>query len=64
MEIYAFHLMPWPNIDPDVVEKYTSAWVVYPNSEYDPELGQQLYGEYLDQLVFADEAGFDAICVN
>lgn len=64
MQVFAFHLMPWPNIDPDVVEKYSSAWVVYPNSEYDPELGQKLYGEYLDQLVFADEAGFDAICVN
>jgi alkanesulfonate monooxygenase SsuD/methylene tetrahydromethanopterin reductase-like flavin-dependent oxidoreductase (luciferase family) len=64
VKLFAFHLMPWPRIDPDVVEKYSSAWVLYPNSEYDPELGHQLYGEYLDQLVFADEVGFDAICVN
>lgn len=64
MELHAFHLMPYPKIDPDIREKYNSAWVVYPNSEYDPELGHQLYDEYLDQLVFADTIGFDAIVVN
>ncbi len=64
MKLYAFHLMPWPKIDPDVRAKYDSSWVTYPNSEYDPAFGQQLYGEYLDQLAFADEVGFDAICVN
>ena len=64
MQLYSFTLMPWPKIDPEVKEKYGSAWVVYPNTEFDPELGRELYGEYLDQLVFADEMGFDAICVN
>ena len=64
MQLYAFHLMPYPKIDPDVREKYSSAWVVYPNSEYDPVLGQRLYGEYLDQLAFADQIGFDAVVVN
>ena len=42
MKLYAFHLMPWPNIVPDVREKYGSSWVVYPNSEYDPVLGLML----------------------
>ena len=56
--------MPYPNIDPEVREKYSSAWVVYPNSEYDPVLGQSLYSEYLDQLTFADQIGFDAVVVN
>ena len=64
IQLYSFHLMPWPHIDPQVREKYGSSWVVYPNSEYDPNLGHQLYGEYLDELVFADQIGFDAICVN
>lgn len=65
MQIYSFHLMPWPNIDPEVLAKSGgSAWVTYPNSEYDPVLGHKLYGQYLDQLVYADEVGFDAICVN
>ena len=64
MELYAFHLMPYPKIDPKVREKYSSAWVVYPNSEYDPVLGQHLYDEYLDQLTFADHIGFDAVVVN
>ena len=64
MKLYNFHLMPWPRIAADVRERYTSSWVVYPNSEYDPVEGNRIYGEYLDQLVFADEIGFDAICVN
>jgi alkanesulfonate monooxygenase SsuD/methylene tetrahydromethanopterin reductase-like flavin-dependent oxidoreductase (luciferase family) len=64
IQLYCFHLMPWPNIDPDVREKYGSSWVVYPNSEYDPQLGKELYRNYLDQLTFADTIGFDAICVN
>ena len=64
MKLSSFHLMPWPQIDPATLDKTGSAWVVYPNSEYDPELGHRLYGEYLDQLVFADEIGFDTICVN
>ena len=42
MQLYYFHLMPWPHIDPDVREKYGSSWVVYPNSEYDPQLGKQV----------------------
>ena len=46
------------HIDPDVREKYGSSWVVYPNSEYEPGEGHRLYGEYLDQLAFADEVGF------
>jgi alkanesulfonate monooxygenase SsuD/methylene tetrahydromethanopterin reductase-like flavin-dependent oxidoreductase (luciferase family) len=64
VQLYFFHLMPWPHIDPDVREKYGSSWVVYPNSEYDPDEGHRLYGEYLDQLAFADQVGFDAVCVN
>ena len=64
MKLSSFHLMPWPNIKPELLAETNSAWVTYPNSDYDPELGRQLYGEYLDQLVFADEVGFDAICVN
>jgi alkanesulfonate monooxygenase SsuD/methylene tetrahydromethanopterin reductase-like flavin-dependent oxidoreductase (luciferase family) len=64
MQLYFFHLMPWPHIDPEVREKYGSSWVVYPNSEYDPVEGSRLYNQYLDQLSFADQIGFDAVCVN
>lgn len=64
MEFYAFHLMPWPHLPAGYRERYDSAWVTLPNSTYDPEIGQHLYGRYIDELVEAAEAGFDGICVN
>ncbi|HAD26551.1 MAG TPA: LLM class flavin-dependent oxidoreductase [Alphaproteobacteria bacterium] len=64
MEIFFFHLMPWPKMPADLTEKYRSSWVVLPNELYDPEFGHQLYNDYLDQLEYADQIGFDALCVN
>src|SRR5260370_2275602 len=31
---------------------------------YDPQKGAELYHEYLDQMEFADELGFDGVCLN
>jgi alkanesulfonate monooxygenase SsuD/methylene tetrahydromethanopterin reductase-like flavin-dependent oxidoreductase (luciferase family) len=63
MEFYAFHLMPWP-VPEDFRDTHDSAWVTLSNSMYDPEKGHKLYKRYIDELVFAEEAGFDGICVN
>ena len=35
-----------------------------PNSLYDPVVGSQLYNRYLDELIYAEELGFDGVCVN
>lgn len=64
MEFYCFHLMPWPYLKPDFCEKHPSAWVTLSNAEYDPLLGQDLYDRYLDELEYAEELGFDGLCVN
>jgi len=40
------------------------AWVTCPNSNYEPGRGHQLYNRYLDELVYAEELGFDGVCVN
>src|SRR5918912_1209073 len=64
MEFYAFHLMPWPHLPADYQERYNSAWVTLPNTIFDPEEGGRLYNRFIDELVFAAEAGFDGICVN
>jgi alkanesulfonate monooxygenase SsuD/methylene tetrahydromethanopterin reductase-like flavin-dependent oxidoreductase (luciferase family) len=53
--------MQWPYL-PDDYDG--SCWVTIPNELYDPVKGQRLYREYLDQLVLAEELGFDGICVN
>src|ERR1700680_1662805 len=40
------------------------AWVTCPNELYDPEVGHRLYNRYLDELISAEELGFDGVCVN
>ncbi len=64
MQYYFFHLMSWPFLPDDFAEKHDSAWVWLPNALYDPVKGHDLYRDYLDTLAYADELGFDGICVN
>ena len=64
MDFYFFHLMPWPYLPEDFDTKYNSAWVTFPNKFYDPQRGQQLYHRYLDEMEYAEELGFDGVCVN
>lgn len=64
MDFYYFHLMPWPHLPADFVEKHPSSWVTYSNENFDPELGYPLYNRYLDELAYADQLGFDGVCVN
>ncbi len=63
MKFYMFHLMPYPHLSEDFEER-ESAWVTYPNSNYDPTVGTYLYNRYLDELEYAEPLGFDGICVN
>ena len=61
MRFFAFHLMPYIGLDP----AYDGpAWVTCPNALYDPAVGHQLYNRYLDELIYAEELGFDGVCVN
>ncbi len=56
--------MPYRWLPEDFKEKYPSVWVDIPPGLYDPRKGHHLYNEYLDELEFAAEHGFDGICVN
>lgn len=64
MEFYAFNLMPYRHLDMEVAKTHRSFWLDLPNNLYDPELGAELYHEYIDQMIYAAELGFDGICVN
>jgi alkanesulfonate monooxygenase SsuD/methylene tetrahydromethanopterin reductase-like flavin-dependent oxidoreductase (luciferase family) len=59
-----FHLMPYPYLPADYEESYTSSSLTFPNKNFDPKLGVQLYARYLDELEHADKLGFDGIAVN
>ena len=63
MRFFMFHLMPYPYL-PDDFDERESAWVTLSNSNYDPVVGTGLYNRYLDELEYAEQLGFDGICVN
>ena len=64
MEFFFFNLMPYGALDLEYDKKYASANLLLPNSYYDPEEGHKLYTRYMDELEYADELGFDGVCVN
>ncbi len=61
MKFFFFHLMPWPYLP---AEYQGPAWITCPNSYYDPEKGTAVYNRYLDELLSAEELGFDGVVVN
>ena len=64
MKFFNFHLMPYRHADLDAIDRNGSAWVTYSNRYYDPAKGADLYHEYLDQMEYADQLGFDGVCLN
>ncbi len=64
MKFHWFHLMPWPDLPDDFQQKNRSVWVDVDYKLFNPERCNEVYHEYLDELEFAEECGFDGICVN
>ena len=64
MKFFAFHLMPYRDLPDDFEEHHDTAWVWVPNELWDPERASGYYNEYIDQLAYAEELGFDGVCVN
>jgi alkanesulfonate monooxygenase SsuD/methylene tetrahydromethanopterin reductase-like flavin-dependent oxidoreductase (luciferase family) len=59
-----FHLMPYPELPEDFNRKHRSVWVDVDPALFDPEVMAACYERYVDQLLFAEQCGFDGICVN
>src|SRR5437870_2260937 len=57
VKVSYFHLMPYAVVDE------VPKWPV-PHSLFDPAIGHDLYRQYLDQMVLADELGFDWVGCN
>jgi hypothetical protein len=56
--------MPWPYLPDDFAATHDTAWVVCENDLYDPKRGHEVYNRYLDDLEYADQLGFDGLCLN
>src|SRR5215470_7615444 len=64
MKFLWFHLMPYKELPDDFREKHPSVWVDIHSSLFDPKRAHRMYNEFLDELEFAAQCGFDAICCN
>src|SRR5262245_37380433 len=64
MKIGWFHLMPYRFLPDDFEQRYRSVWVDVPHELYDARKTSGLYHEFLDELEFAEQVGFDGLCVN
>ncbi len=42
----------------------SSVRLTFPNAHFNPELGADLYNEYLDEYEFSEEVGFDGLMLN
>ncbi len=59
-----FHLMPYTELPADFKEKHPSVWVDIHSSLFDPQRAHHMYNDFMDELEYAAECGYDAICVN
>jgi len=59
-----FHLMPYTELPEDFRDKNPSVWVDIHSSLFDPRRAHHMYNDFMDELEFAAECGFDAVCVN
>ena len=64
MRLLFFHLMPYTDLPDDFKEKHSSVWVDIDSRLLDPQRAHVIYNEFMDELEFAAEVGFDGICVN
>jgi len=64
MKLMWFHLMPYTELPDDFRDKHPSVWVDIHSSLFDPRRAHHMYNDFMDELEFAGECGFDAVCVN
>ncbi len=62
-EFHFFHFFPYTDLPADHRER-ESLWVDFPNTNYDPHVGHDLYNRYLSEMVIADKLGFDGLVLN
>ena len=64
MKVLWFHLMPYTELPDDFRENNHSVWVDIDAKLFDPERAHHMYNDFIDELEYAAEAGFDGVCVN
>ena len=64
MKLMWFHLMPYTELPEDFRTQHPSVWVDIDAKLFDARRAHHMYNDFMDELEYAAEVGFDAICVN
>jgi alkanesulfonate monooxygenase SsuD/methylene tetrahydromethanopterin reductase-like flavin-dependent oxidoreductase (luciferase family) len=64
MKLMWFHLMPYTELPDDFRDANPSVWVDIHSSLFNPKRAHLMYNDFMDELEYAAQCGFDAICVN
>ncbi|HEX6513485.1 MAG TPA: LLM class flavin-dependent oxidoreductase, partial [Chloroflexota bacterium] len=64
VQLYSWHFMPYPYLPADFDQRFDSGWVTVPNNLWDRDKARGLFQEYIDELAYADELGFDGMVLN
>ncbi len=59
-----FHLMPYTDLPEDFRDKHPSIWIDIDSKLFDPARAHHMYNDFMDEMEYAAEVGFDAICCN
>ena len=64
MKFRTFDSTLWAHLPRDFAENEDTAWVTCPNSLFGPQRGPDVYHQYINQLAYADQLGFDGVVIN
>jgi len=64
MKLMWFHLMPYTELPDDFRDRNPSVWVDIHSTLFDPRRAHHMYNDFMDELEYAAQCGFDAVCVN
>ena len=56
--------MPYTDLPDDFRDNHPSVWVDVHSSLFDPRKAHGMYNDFMDELEYAADCGFDGICVN
>ena len=64
MFLMYFSEQPYSVYPIEAAEEAGVTTLVFPNSNFDPQQGSDLYNRYLDEAIYSEEVGFDGIMLN
>jgi alkanesulfonate monooxygenase SsuD/methylene tetrahydromethanopterin reductase-like flavin-dependent oxidoreductase (luciferase family) len=64
VQLYCWHFMSYPYLPDDFDETQETGWVKVPNTLWDRQRSRGLYRQYIEQLAYASELGFDGMVLN